>query len=171
MKGQHGIKVEVITSFVLICWEILPSHRSGKRNQTMDRFNKGHCFGHEEHTHTHTHRCELSVGLGYSERPVLFGMKLSRGQEKQGPFQLSLSLCGNRGLCLWCMTTGLRGGKVFLWSNNKNHTDNTHTNPKSILKKIHFPPQPNVGVPKILLSRKFPILRRVWNGSVRMWLQ
>jgi len=170
MKGQHGIKAEVITSFVLICWEILPSHRSGKRNQTMDRFNKGHCFGHEEHTHTHTQmRAVCRTWLFWEACSFRYETVTRPG--KAGPFSaLSLSLWEPWPVFMIYDNRAKRGESVPVKQQQKPHRQHTYK-PQKYLKKIHFPPQPNVGVPKILLSRKFPILRRVWNGSVRMWLQ
>ncbi len=98
-----------------------------------------------KNAHTHT-QMRLSVGLGYSERletSLFFSVWNCHGARKSRALFSLLSLCGNRGLCLWYMTTGLRGGKVFPWSNNKNHTDNTHTQPKSSVLNPPPPLPPN----------------------------
>lgn len=62
-------------------------------------------------------------------------MKLSRGQEKQGHFQPSLSLCGNRGLCLIYDNRAKRGESIPVKQQQKPHRQHTYKPQKYLEKK------------------------------------
>lgn len=113
----------------------------------MDRFNKGHCFGHEEHTHkTHTHIHTDASCL--SDLAILRGKRLACSFRyetvtrpgKAGPFSaLSLSLWEPWPVFMIYDNRAKRGESVPVKQQQKPHRQHTYK-PQKYLEKNPLPP-------------------------------
>lgn len=110
---------------------------------------------------------------GYSERykTSLFLSVCNghRARKNKGPRRPPLY--GNRGQCLWHMTTGLGEGRVPVKQQAKS-CGQTHIHaPKLSAKKVHFPLQSNVEFLKKTSAGNSPFSSAFETARVRMRLQ